>query len=148
MAELRELPYPGCHFLVKIGAGNAGLINAGFSEVIFPPLLIDADAAIGAVHAANQRLVLKRGVNGDLSLYTWWHRTRSARPTRPTRPTRSTRARTVEVQLLNEAHSAVVLTWRFRNARPYSLTYSPLRAMANELVMETLELSFDGVELR
>ena len=139
MAELRELPYPGCHFLVKIGAGNAGLINAGFSEVIFPPLLIDADAAIGAAHAANQRLVLKRGVNGDLSLYTWWHRTR---------PTRPTRARTVEVQLLNEAHSAVVLTWRFRNARPYSLTYSPLRAMANELVMETLELSFDGVELR
>ena len=142
MAELRERPYPGCHFLVVIGAQGANAIDMGFSEVIFPPFALDAETprdAATATASVNNRLMLKRGVTGDLSLYSWWHRTRTGR---------TTRARTVDVQLLNEDHSKVVLTWRFRNARPHSLTYSPLRAMASELVIETLELTFDQVEMR
>ena len=41
----------------------------------------------------------------------------------------------------------VVLTWRFRNARPVRLSYSPLRALDGGVLMETIELAFDGVEM-
>ncbi len=128
-----------------IGAQSANAIDMGFSEVIFPSFSLDVAQpgdVMNDASAANNRLILKRGVTGDLSLYTWWQRTRSARATR------ATRARTVDVQLLNEDHSKVVLTWRFRNARPHCLTYSPLRAMASELVIETLELTFGKIEMR
>ena len=37
--------------------------------------------------------------------------------------------------------------WRFRNARPVSLRYSPLNAMANALVIETIEIAFDDVDI-
>ena len=37
--------------------------------------------------------------------------------------------------------------WRFRNARPASLHYSPLDALANALVMESLAVAFDSVEI-
>jgi hypothetical protein len=39
------------------------------------------------------------------------------------------------------------MTWRFRNARPVSLHYSPLQAMQGGAVIETLELAFDTVEM-
>ena len=142
MAELRERPYPGCHFVVVIGAQSANAIDMGFAEVIFPPFSLDVEQPGNAVHdaaATDNRLILKRAVTGDLSLYTWWQRARSARPSR---------ARNVDVRLLNEDHSKVVLTWRFRNARPHCLSYSPLRAMANELVIETLELTFADFAMR
>jgi len=50
--------------------------------------------------------------------------------------------------LLDDDQRTVVWTWRFRNARPVSLTYSPLRAMEPAILMETLALAFDDVEIR
>jgi hypothetical protein len=41
----------------------------------------------------------------------------------------------------------VLMTWRFRNARPVSLAYSPLLAMDAGVLMETIEIAFDGVEM-
>ena len=39
------------------------------------------------------------------------------------------------------------MTWRFRNARPVSLTYSPLLAMESGVLMETIAIAFHGVEM-
>jgi hypothetical protein len=39
------------------------------------------------------------------------------------------------------------MTWRFSGARPVRLAYSPLRANAAEIVIETLELAFDRVQM-
>ena len=39
------------------------------------------------------------------------------------------------------------MTWRFRNARPVSLAYSPLDALGTGVLMETIELAFDRVEM-
>ena len=39
------------------------------------------------------------------------------------------------------------MSWRFRNVRPVTLSYSPLQAMDSSVLMETLELSFDAVEM-
>ena len=53
----------------------------------------------------------------------------------------------IKVKLLAEDHATVVMSWRFRNVRPVSLSYSPLPAMDGGILMETLELSFDAVEM-
>jgi hypothetical protein len=39
------------------------------------------------------------------------------------------------------------MTWRLRNARPVSLAYSPLDALDGSVLMETIELAFDDVEM-
>ena len=121
MAEQRERPYIGSNFLVSIGESDGRAPAAGFAEVVFPPFVVDRIRQPGAEPdtRASHVLVLRRGVTGGLDLYQWWDDTRRT-------PARS--RRTVTVQLLDEDHATVVLTWRFLRARPVSLSYSPLRA--------------------
>jgi hypothetical protein len=91
--------------------------GGGFAEVIFAPFAIPA---------------------GALDLYDWWNQARRGQA-----PPR----RVVKVRLLGEDHATVLMTWRFRNVRPVSLAYSPLNALENAVLMETIELTFDGVEM-
>jgi hypothetical protein len=39
------------------------------------------------------------------------------------------------------------MSWRFANARPVSLHYTPLRAAESAIVIETLELAFDAMTM-
>jgi phage tail-like protein len=150
MAELRQgRPHGSAHFLVEIGRANARSAEAGFFEVIFPPFVV-ADAAAGkrvetagaddgsGAPAAERHLVLRRGATGALDLYAWWDAARRGE---------APRRRVVTVKLLADDRRTVVLTWRFRNARPVRLSYSPLRALDGGVLMETIELDFDGVEM-
>ena len=56
--------------------------------------------------------------------------------------------RTITVRLLAEDCATVAATWTFTGARPVSLGYSPLHASEPSVVIETLALEFDDVELR
>lgn len=149
MAVISERPYKNSNFLVDFGQGDSRSLLAGFAEVIFPDFIVGQPEGHQRPHIAPQpvergdvaaanRLVLKRGVMGSLDLYAWWDEARKG-----TAP----RKRTVKVELLGEDQSAVVLTWRFGNVRPVSLSYSPLRAMEGGILMETLILEFDRVEM-
>jgi phage tail-like protein len=157
MAVQRDRPYGNANFLVDLGDGGDALASAaGFAEVVFPAFVVGAarsadhatradagDAAALVVpcapgSGASERLILKRGVTGALDLYAWWHKARRGK---------APQRRTVQVHLLAEDHATVVFTWRFRHARPVSLSYSPLRAMDGGVLFETLELEFDSVEL-
>lgn len=100
------------------------------------PALIPDTAASG--HAPARHLLLRRGVTGSLDLFQWWHEAR---------PDAVTSTRTVTVQLLSDNLASVVLTWRFHRAYPVSVSYSPLRANEDGIVMETVELAFDRVEM-
>ena len=131
----RDQPCAGANFLVSFGAGDARSASAGFSEVIFPTFTLDPPAAT----APEQTLLLKRGVTGSLDLYAWWNKARHGK---------APQRRTVKVELLAEDHETVVMTWLFRNARPVSLAYSPLNALQVSIVIETLELAFDRMEVR
>ena len=131
----RDQPCAGANFLVSFGAGDARSASAGFSEVIFPTFTLDPPAAT----APEQTLLLKRGVTGSLDLYAWWNKARHGK---------APQRRTVKVELLAEDHENVVMTWLFRNARPVSLAYSPLNALQVSVVIETLELAFDRIEVR
>lgn len=73
-----------------------------------------------------------------LDLYAWWNKARRGK---------APQRRVVKIELLSEDQSTVVLTWRFRNVRPVSLSYSPLRASEGGIVMETMELAFESVEI-
>jgi len=145
----RDRPHGSAHFLVEIGRSNARAAEAGFFEVIFPPFAVahaaprnrveDAAAtAAGAVVPANDCLVLRRGATGALDLYAWWDAARRGE---------APRRRVVTVKLLADDLRTVVLTWRFRNARPLRLSYSPLCAIDGGVLMETIELAFDAVEM-
>jgi phage tail-like protein len=149
MAVMRDRPYGNSNFLVDFGVGDARSVTAGFAEVIFPPFTVDpadrrqpeakepqgaesTDAPVG------NRLILKRGLIGTLDLYAWWKEARQGK---------APQRRTVKIELLSEDHSTVVLAWYFQNVRPVSLSYSPLRAVEGGIVMETVELAFDSVEM-
>jgi T4-like virus tail tube protein gp19. len=150
MAEARhDRPHGSAHFLVEIGRANARAAEAGFFEVLFPSFAI-ADAAAGKraedssapagvdTSPTNDCLVLRRGATGALDLYMWWDAARRGE---------APRRRVVTVKLLADDLRTVVLTWRFRNVRPVRLSYSPLRALDGGVLMETIELAFDGVEM-
>ena len=65
----------------------------------------------------------------------------------PGRRGQAPRRRVVTVRLLGADQRSVVMTWRFRNARPVSLAYSPLLAMDAGVLMETIVIAFDDVEM-
>ena len=134
-------PHTGVNFLVSFGAGDGRSANAGFSEVVFPNFTLEPPdlPAPAVATAAAPTLVLKRGVTGQLDLYAWWNKARRGK---------APQRRTVKVELLAEDHQTVVMTWLFRNVRPLSLAYSPLNALEGGIVIETLALAFDRMEMR
>ncbi len=132
-AVQRDRPCTGANFLVSFGRADAHAESAGFSEVIFPTFTVEAEQ-----NAPAPSLVLKRGTSGGLDLYAWWDKARRGK---------TPQRRTVKVELLAEDRRTVVLTWRFFNARPLSLAYSPLNALEGAVVIETLELAFERMEM-
>jgi phage tail-like protein len=147
MAVPSDRPYGNANFVVDLGDGAEGPA-AGFAEVVFPVFAVtqttprEGATSLHEPHdatpGAGERLILKRGVNGTLNLYAWWHKARSGK---------APQRRTVQVHLLAEDHATVVFSWRFRHARPVSLSYSPLCALDGGVLIETLEVEFDRVEV-
>ncbi|MGH8728954.1 MAG: phage tail protein [Burkholderiales bacterium] len=149
MAVLRDKPYPRINFVVDVGTGETEGPEAGLAEVILPSAQVNTieyrsgnDKELNAklIHTLTRygNLVLKRGVIGSLTWYGWWNAVRNGD---------SNAARTVTVSLLNEDRSSMVLTWKFLRARPVNYSFSPLNALANEPLLETLELAFERFEM-
>ncbi len=144
--RLPDRPHGAANFLVDLGAGDPRAAAAGFAEVVFPPFVIDAPPHLesgrsstpGVAAGEASCLVLRRGATGNLDLYRWWDAARrAALPP----------MRTVTVTLLADDRDTVVMTWRFLEAYPVSLAYSPLRALDGGLLMETVALAFGRVEM-
>ena len=138
-AAARDRPLLNTNFVVELAAGK----GSGFAEVVFGPFAAKPGTALQPLATAistpvADRLVLRRGATGALDLYAWWRQARDGRA-----PPR----RTVTVKLLAEDHATVLMTWRFRNVKPVSLAYSPLDALDGAVLMETIELAFDDVEM-
>jgi phage tail-like protein len=152
VAEQRDRPHGNSNFVVEFGSGASRAGRTGFAEVVFAPFTIAEPAPAPARRGAAStlpspapmgeptapRLLLRRGVTGALDLYAWWDQARRGKA-----PPR----RTMNVKLLAEDHATVVWTWRFRNVRPVSLSYSPLRGVDGGVLMETIELAYDDVEM-
>ena len=145
----RNNPYENYNYLVDLGGGNPQALQAGFSEVLLPETTIDvieyrngneresgARKLPGRVHYSN--VTLRRGVIGALDLYQWLDQVRNG----------DTNAlRNVSVMLQNEDRTQVVMTWRFRRAFPARYSFSLLQAKGKEVLIESLELAFDMMDM-
>jgi hypothetical protein len=147
MALVRDRPYLSSHFLVDVGDGNAWAVRGGFSEVIFPEFVVTsgkraprapAPPSDSSVERQRTHLILKRGAIGSLDLYDWWNKTRLGK---------APKGRRLRVHLLADDQRTVVMSWHFTNVRPVALAYSPLRAVETGVLIETLELAFDRMEM-
>lgn len=149
MAIQRDRPYPSVNFLVDVGSGNTEGPAAGLFEVVFPEARLQVTEYRSGNDKENEHrklqtltrygnLILRRGAIASLDWYAWWNEIRNGD---------HNAMRTVTVQLQNEDHSAVVLTWKFLRARPVSHQFGILNAMSPDPLVETLELAFERLEM-
>jgi phage tail-like protein len=143
MPQRRDDPYLNFNFRVEID----GLEVAGFSEVQLPEGRIEAVAyREGTDKTSAARLlpgrvefgpvVLQRGFAGDPALFEWWNDVVQGNVAR----------RNVVIVLLDEQRQEVA-RWLIRRAWPSKWTGPELRGLGNDVVIETLELSHEGIEL-
>ena len=55
--------------------------------------------------------------------------------------------RTVTIQLQNEDHTAVVMTWKLLRARIIKHTSGPLNGKGTDVAMEEITLAYERLEL-
>lgn len=134
-------PLPRNHFRVVWGGSNLG-----FSEVSGLTIEINAPAFRDGYSTENSKvtmpgllrypnLVLKRMVvKGDNDCFNWIK----------TVKLNTAERRDITISLLNENHEPAV-TWKFRNAFPVKLDYSPLDAHNCSPMMEIMEVAHEGM---
>jgi phage tail-like protein len=143
MPQHRDDPYLNFNFRVEID----GLQVAGFSEARLPEGRIEVVAyREGADKISAARLlpgrvefgpvVLRRGFAGDPALFQWWNGVVEGNVTR----------RNVSIVLLDEQRQEVA-RWLVRRAWPSKWTGPELRGLGNEVSIEALELTHEGIEL-
>jgi phage tail-like protein len=151
MAVLRDTPYPCTNFQVTCALfGDPLSVRAGLCEVILPEVRVH----VIPYRNGNERyleprqvqsltcygnLILKRGLTGCLEFYDWWDKYRNGA---------EVMGSDVIIELLNEDRSDIVMSWRFRGARPVKYHCSPLNALGSDTpLIETLELAVERLEM-
>jgi phage tail-like protein len=149
MAVFRERPYAQFNFLVDLGTGETDGPDAGFQECGGISMSVEVieyrngnekennpRKLVGLARVAD--VTLKRGVIGSLSLYQWLNDIRNGD---------ATGLRNVVIQLQNEDHTAVVMTWKLLRARIVKHTSGPLNGKGTDVAMEELTLSYERLEM-
>lgn len=149
MATLRDRPYTQFNFLVDIGTGNNQGPEAGFEECSS----IGMEVAVTDYRNGNDKenavrkitglckcpdVTLKRGVIGSLNLYQWLNEIRNGN---------QNSLRNVVIQLQNEDHTEVVLTWKLLRARIIKHISGPLNARSSEVAIEEMVLAYERLEM-
>jgi phage tail-like protein len=148
MAVLRERPYAQFNFLVDLGTGTDGP-EAGFQECSGISARVDVieyrngndrdntPRKLTGLHRVDD-VTLRRGIIGSLNLYQWLDQIRNGDPAG---------LRTVLIQLQNEDHTAVVMTWRLLGARIVKHVSGPLNARGNDVAIEEITLAYERLEI-
>jgi phage tail-like protein len=148
MAVLRERPYPQFNFLVDLGTGTEG-VQAGFQECGPIGMSVDVIEYRNGNHKENEVIkltglarvndvTLRRGLIGSLDLYNWLNEIRNGD---------QASYRTVTIQLQNEDHTAVAMTWKLHRARIVKHVSGPLNALGCDVAMEELTLAYERLEM-
>ena len=149
MAVLRERPYAQFNFLVDLGTGTSEGPEAGFQECSAISMSVDVIEYRNGNERENtprkltgltrvSDVTLKRGIIGSLGLYRWLDQIRNGD---------AAGLRNVLIQLQNEDHTAVVMTWKLLRARIIKHTSGPLNAKGTDVAMEELTLAYERLEL-
>lgn len=150
MAVTRDRPYVQFNFLVQLDPATAADDpQAGFQECSN----IGMEVTVAEYRTGNMKensvmkitglnkatdVTLKRGVIGKLDLYNWLNEIRNGD---------QNAFRDVVVQLQNEDHTAVVMTWKLRRARIIKHVSGPLNAKGTDVAMEELTLAYERLEM-
>ncbi|MBC7873672.1 MAG: phage tail protein [Ferruginibacter sp.] len=140
-------PLPKFHFEV-----NWGGTRMGFTEVSG----LDFETEVIEYREGNSKtynkikmpglikhsnVTLKRGVIlGDFEMFELWRKTMFFQEGK------EKFRRTVVIRLLDEEHKPVI-SWALQKAWPCKVTYSDLKADANEIAIETMELVHEGLSI-
>ena len=151
MAAKGNYPLPKFHFQVEWGDG----FRIGFTEVSG----LDFETEVIEYREGNSKkynktkqpgltkfsnITLKRGTfEGDFDFYKEWRKTYFFQEGNKTG---SQYRRTITIKLLNEKHEPIIV-WKVLNAFPSKLQSTDLKADANEVAIETLELVHEGLEI-
>lgn len=133
-------PFASFNFLVEID----GIAKAGFSEVTglnTETNVIEYREGTDDITprklpglTKNSNITLKRGVSLDTDLFNW----------RKTVMDGDIKRANMSIVLLNEKKTEVV-RWNLVNAWPSKYVVPDLKANANEMAIETLEITHEGV---
>ena len=149
MAILRDRPYVQFNFLVDLGNGVTEGPQAGFQELSG----IGMEVTVSEYRTGNARensvmkipgmnkstdLTVKRGVIGSLDLYEWLNQIRNGD---------QNAKRNITIQLQNEDHTAVVLTWKLMRASPIKVIYGGFNGKGTDVAMEEMVLAYERLEL-
>ena len=141
MARRATDPFTSYNFLLEI----EGITIAGFSEVTG----LNSEQNVVEYREGNEgitprklpgltkfgNITLKRGISPDLQIYNW----------RKTVTDGDIVRKNVSIVLHNEKHDEAV-RWNLINAWPSKYTGPDMKANANEVAIETIELAHEGLE--
>jgi phage tail-like protein len=150
MAVERDNPYGAFNFRVTADRfGDAGSVQAGFQEVSGLGMEVTIAEYRNGNEAENHvrkmdgiykasDVTLKRGVIGYTSFFEWIKAVGDG--------AQDSRA-AVTIELMDEAHTGPVMTWKLTNARPMKYTGPTLNAKGGgDVAMEELVLSCEKIE--
>lgn len=151
MAAKGDYPIPKFHFRVEWGTD----FRIGFTEVSgldFEREVIEYREGNSKSYSKTSqpgleklsKITCKRGTfEGDYDFYKEWRKNVLFQEGNKTG---SQYRRTVTIILLNENHDPMI-TWKLRNAWPSKIQSTDLKADANEVAIETMELVHEGLEI-
>jgi phage tail-like protein len=152
MAVPRDNPYGAFNFQVTVDrfGGDATAVRAGFQEISG----LGLEVTVAEYRNGNEKenhvrkmngiykasdVTLKRGVIGVTDFSDWIKAVRDGE-----QAVRST----VKIDLLDEAHSGVVMSWTLTNAKPMKYTGATLNAKGGtDVAIEELVLSCEKLDV-
>ena len=151
MAAKGDYPIPKFHFMVEWGDG----FRVGFTEVSgldFETEVIEYREGSSKKYNKSKQpgltkysdITLKRGTfEGDLDFFNLWKETVFFQEGNKTG---SKYRRPITIKLLNENHEPI-LVWKLENAWPKKIQSTDLKADANEIAIETMEIAHEGLTI-
>jgi phage tail-like protein len=143
----KTYPLPKFHFLVDWGGTRVGFTEV--SGLDFETEVIEYREGSSPTYNKKKQpgltkysnITLKRGTFlGDFEFFQWW------RNTMMFLEQGAQFRRDVVIKLLDDQHNPIIV-WVLKKAWPCKLTYAPLKADANEVMIETLELVHEGLSI-
>ncbi|HTQ29473.1 MAG TPA: phage tail protein [Puia sp.] len=144
----KSYPLPSFHFLVNWGGSRIGFTEV--SGLDFETEVIEYREGSSPRYNKTKQpgltrysnVILKRGViQGDYEFYQWWINTLMFQEVN------AKFRRDVTIELLGETHQPV-LVWTLSNAWPIKLESSSLNAGTNDILIETLVLTHEGLKIQ
>ncbi len=151
MPATGDFPIPKFHFQVEWGEG----FRIGFTEVSgldFETEVIEYRAGDSKKYNKTAQpgltkysaVTLKRGTfEGDFDFFKLW---KQSYYFQEGNVTGSKYRRTITIKLLNEGHEPII-TWQLENAWTKKVQSTDLKADANEVAIETMEIVHEGLTI-